>query len=1155
MKLLRTQNACDSLITHTAFPRFWRLLTPGVAAVSMFSLSATAQDEADSDVFELSPFVVDASDNQGWNPTQTLAGSRLRTNLGDVASQIEVITMDFMDDFGFSSIEEAAIYTMNAENEEEWVGSGAGKVGTEGNLRFRGLSTGNKSRDFFVTGTRSDNYNLDRVTLASGPNPMMFGIGAPGGSVNASLARALINQNTARVKFQIDSWGSMRGEFHVNQSLIKDKLALRVSLLADNKKYDVEPSLEQTRRAYATLTWTPWEKTRISAHYERVEIESRRPARNTPYELYTGWVYAGDLGSAVYGNSELFENTPQWAADERPLVSGDPVFNTSGDSIVVIAGDNPANVPNLGEFGSVRVQRIDDSDWGLIDQVNKDIDGTTVLDDSVYPRDVNSMYHLDWREPESTIYNLFLNQEIMKNLHFEAALQREEEDSFVGNLMGFRDSVSVHIDPNKYLTNGELNPYAGMLFFDGGPEANMGFQERTEWRTSLSYEFDIRDHSENKFLRWLGRHRLAGMLSGLKEKGMNQEYRYHILPKVENGMMRDPYFVGYDYDEPDEHGRLAIGGGLGSSYSAADGNRYLSMRSYVGFDGNMIPTTNYTPGEPFNIVDSNGETWIVDPMNADVGTNGERLIVGRNIGGQNEKFDTKMLSYQGFFFNDRIIVTYGWREDSAIAADEMAPDVQWQNPETGEVVDAGSVGYQAHYSLYGYEEFNPDNEQTGETELKGIVVHPFRNWGWELPLGADISFSYNEANTFQPSLNSLDPDGRFQDGELGDGTDKGVRLSLFHGKFNVKYVEYEVIAGPTSLNLPFRRFRFALRPTMRDILQGLVANEAEFREKFPVWPLEDHSNAVASKIYPFESGGGFDVMNFFNFGDPYGMTADTTAEGKEIILTWQPTNNWDIRFTWNEQTATQTNIAPLWIEFATEIEQILDNTYFTEGYVPGDSQSQYHDPNGFDTNGDGIISQYTWTDIPDGGGNGRTNPSNVGNPNYPWGGHDEAVEGGWTRNTMKEQFLAGVYQGNAGIPVMQAYEGRNNEFVRQNRWNLNLMYRFTEGRLKGLRTGIAYRWREAPALGFGVQNVNGATVPDTDIVLYGEEETAIDLSLGYRGKSSWLGDRNYSISLNVRNAFPTDSYVAKHVDFYTGDTLSQIRVNGRQFILSFEIDL
>lgn len=1157
MKLLKTPPV--SVFSDTHIPtRMARVTILGAAAISMLTLPAFGQDAAtastdDSEVIELSPFLVEASDNQGWNPTQTLAGSRLRTNLSDVASQIEVLTIDFMDEFGFSSIEEAAIYTLNAESEEEWSGSGAGKQGNEGNLRFRGLDNGNRSRDFFRVYVRSDNYNLDRVTLASGPNPMMFGIGAPSGSLDVSLGRPFMNQNSMNVKFQADSWGSLRGEFHANQTLIEDKLAVRVDVLADNREFDVQPSVEKSRRVYGALLYTPWEKTRISAHIEHSDIESRRPARNTPYDLFTGWAYAADFG-ADYPNQYIFPNDAAWVEAGRPI-EDERVFNTAGDSIVVTTGWNPAGVPVLGEYGSVRVERLDNSDWGLIDQVNKDIDGMTVLDDEFYPRDVNSMYFLDWQEDTSDIYNLFLNQELVENLNFEFAIQREEYDDFYGNLMGFRDSVSVHADPNQYLTNGEPNPYAGMLFFDGAAEANEGERVRDEWRASLSYELDFADLTDNKWMKWLGRHRVAGMLSGIKERTMSQEYRYHIQPKVEGGIMRDAYFEGYNYGDPDDLGRLYIGGGLGANYNASDGNRFLSFRSYVGPDGGFVPLTDFKPGEPFEIIDSNGESWISDPYHAGVGTDGEQLITGRITNGQKSQLDTELFSYQGFFLDGRIVLTYGWRKDTAIAADELAPEVMWQNPETGAVVAAGSAGFQPHRSLWGYEEFDSSLEQSGTTEMRGIVVHPFRGWSWKLPLGADISFMYNEANTFEPSLSTLDPDGRFQDGRLGDGWDKGVRLSLFEGKFSIRYNEYQTTAGPTSLNLPFRRFRFALRPVARDILQGLVANEAEFREKFPVWPLEDHPNAVLDKVYPFGSGAGFEAMNFFNYGDPYGMTADTTAEGKEISLSWKPTKNIDVRFTWNDQEAKQTNIAPLWIEFANELYDIMENTYFVEGYVPGDSQAIFHDPAGYDMDGNGIIEMFKWDQIPDGGGNGSSNPTNVGNLNFPWGQDNGSVAGGWTRNTMKEQFVAGVYNGNASIPVMQAYEGKNNEFVRQNRWNLNVMYRFTEGRLKGFRTGVGFRWRDAPALGFGVQEINGATVPDTNIILYGKDEKAIDFSFGYNGKSDWLGGRNYRVALNIRNAFPSDAYVPKHVDFFTGATLSEVRVSGRQFVLSFDIDL
>jgi hypothetical protein len=85
-------------------------------------LNTAFGQEADTDevdeVFELNPFIVSAQET-GWYATQTLSGSRLRTNFDDVASQIEVLTMEFMDEFGVNSIEEAAIYSINAENSME----------------------------------------------------------------------------------------------------------------------------------------------------------------------------------------------------------------------------------------------------------------------------------------------------------------------------------------------------------------------------------------------------------------------------------------------------------------------------------------------------------------------------------------------------------------------------------------------------------------------------------------------------------------------------------------------------------------------------------------------------------------------------------------------------------------------------------------------------------------------------------------------------------------------------------------------------------------------------------------------------------------------------------------------------------------------------
>ena len=1133
------------------------------SAVSPATETATSPLE-DEEAVQLSPFIVSAGEETGWVATNTLAGSRLRTNLDDVATQMEVFTMEFMNEFGFNSMDEAAVYSLNIENSGEHVTNVESKGASSGDLRVRGIGNARRTREFFATNTRSDNYNLDRVTLASGPNPMMFGIGAPTGAIDSSLARPIMNRDSSRVRMQADSFGGLRGEYHFNQGLIRDKLAIRGALLAENQKADIRPSIARDRRFYGALLFTPFEKTRFSAHYERVENHNRLPSRVAPLDKVRVWYQAGDLGSAL-GNQPFFNNDLAWQAT-KPNPDAN-IFSISGDGAVsVIGGYNPANLGPQGSANSPGLQNINDQGRfpGVIDSVNAGTGrGVALLNDDWYPRDTSYHYYTDFRDSNSSIVNLFFNQEILKDLHFEAGYQYETGDNGGGQTMGWGNGgTNLNVDPNRFLPDGVTpNPYAGMLYFDGLVDYSAGWNESDEWRAALSYEFDFKDHFKNRWMRLLGNHRVAGIVSAIESKNMNQEYRYNLLPKIENGKMRDPVFNGVNYWVEAGTGRQGLGP-LGSGFTAGSANRVVNFRSYVSQEGGWAPTVgDFIIGQPWQLTDKNGEAWTVDPFNAGTGTEGERLITGRNTGGTYSKFDTKLFSYQGFLLDDRVVLTYGRRDDSNNTARSVAPSVMWENPETGAIVSAASAGFQAHIDLYGYEPFDPAVEASGETELKGIVVHPFRNWGWKLPLGADISLMYTESNTFAPNTTSRNPDGTFMESERGDGTDRGIRLSLFEGAFNVRYNEYEVSSAPTSLGPLFRGIRAAMRNPIRDITRVLTGSQAEFLAKFPTWPMVDNGQPGAlttdTLVYPFASNnsGGFTTMNFFNFLDPYSVTADTAAEGKEITLQWKPSRNWDLRLTWNDQEVVQTNIATQWVAFADQFEAIMDQTFFTEGYVPGDNEARFRNPAGFDMDGDGVIRQYTWDSIPAGTGSIAGVSQNIGNIATPWGRNNDKVPGGWAGNTMKESWINSVRNGNSGIPVLQAYNGRPNEFTRDNRANFNVMYRFSEGTLKGLRVGGAYRWRAAPAIGFGVKTINGVNVPDVEVIQYGKAEHFVDLSFGYNGRSKWLGDRKYSIDLNVRNVFPGDKYVTRNRDFFTGNALTALRMPPTQYVLSMVIDL
>src|SRR5205814_256960 len=69
------------------------------APAGKLAATAPAKDET----LELSPFIVNSDNDDGYAPTETLAGTRLRTEIRNVASAMSIITSDMMRDMGATS--------------------------------------------------------------------------------------------------------------------------------------------------------------------------------------------------------------------------------------------------------------------------------------------------------------------------------------------------------------------------------------------------------------------------------------------------------------------------------------------------------------------------------------------------------------------------------------------------------------------------------------------------------------------------------------------------------------------------------------------------------------------------------------------------------------------------------------------------------------------------------------------------------------------------------------------------------------------------------------------------------------------------------------------------------------------------------------------
>jgi outer membrane receptor protein involved in Fe transport len=66
--------------------------------------------ETPSEILQLSPFVVDTAADQGYHSAQTLAGSRVRTELKDVAPSVQGVTDAMLEDLGLTNRNDVLAY-------------------------------------------------------------------------------------------------------------------------------------------------------------------------------------------------------------------------------------------------------------------------------------------------------------------------------------------------------------------------------------------------------------------------------------------------------------------------------------------------------------------------------------------------------------------------------------------------------------------------------------------------------------------------------------------------------------------------------------------------------------------------------------------------------------------------------------------------------------------------------------------------------------------------------------------------------------------------------------------------------------------------------------------------------------------------------------
>lgn len=534
-------------------------------SLCLLPLALYAQEEQEEEIFELSPFEVQANEDGGYLVGDTLAGSRLRSDMKDVGAALTHLSKDFLDDLGASDIMEVADFVPSLEalnNQESGQDSNVAVYRAQ-SFRIRGLFSESFARNYHGLAAGGflpqDGYNTERLTLSAGANSILFGSANPAGIINTSTLQAVTGEDFSEIGFRTDNYGTARFELHHNESFGDDKAAIRVALLHEERNLFPEPSWKDQERLYIAGKWNITKNTKISGNVEFVDFHRNAPYRSNMRSMFGAWEDAGSqlvpfsgsnptnaaLGIRTYGGSTF--QAPLWGSlgqtDLVPIWQHHPISNFNRVTVANLNREPTDPDFNNGRdlAGNLRVQ---------------DVKGK-VSDVAIEHKFTDNLY-----------------------MQFSAFYHEIETDQWMT-----WSSNQVTVDAASTLPDGSANPDAGRYYLNAGVMQLREIDfENLNFRWTTSYELDLRDSHD-----WLGRHQFAAMIED--NSGVRYTNRAQLF-NTDEARLNANYLAGVNKLRPviyvDPKQGVIGDGPLPDTRTMAE---YLST-----FDGITAEWKNFTTG-------------------------------------------------------------------------------------------------------------------------------------------------------------------------------------------------------------------------------------------------------------------------------------------------------------------------------------------------------------------------------------------------------------------------------------------------------------------------------------------------------------------------------------------------------------------------------
>ena len=442
-----------------------------LAAILSGSLSAQQlPPAANESPTQLNPFVISVDTDDGYAPTETLSGTRLKAQVKDIPSAISIISADMLADLGalnFNDVLDFLPSTARYQSNEGDLDNNGQRTGTP--FTVRGFRSDSLTTNFFTALTPIDSYNTSRLTFTRGPNSILFGVGNPGGGLDIVTNRPDLNKNAQSLSLRIDSFDSYRVALDSSVVLVPKKLGLRVDLLQEDRRRYITPTKSERGSIFLATTYRPFAATTVTFNGETTRVRSQIGRSVVSYDQYTPWVAAGSPLKPVYGNTSA---TPGLE------------FNNANGFVVVVEGQ-PTIAPLNWRSAAL----------GTRYRVNGALNNrVSFARDAVVPLNVNLGGGGDSTKLDASNASLFVQQAVGRKLFVEVAGKFEHQ--FIRSFEGMSGTDNtVRVDANSQLPNGQPNPMAGKPYV----ETSAAFwvvrpTDNAQGRVTASYEIDLNQH-------------------------------------------------------------------------------------------------------------------------------------------------------------------------------------------------------------------------------------------------------------------------------------------------------------------------------------------------------------------------------------------------------------------------------------------------------------------------------------------------------------------------------------------------------------------------------------------------------------------------------------------------------------------------------------